>query len=224
MFELAQMTNQFEQWWHRQQSPAVISPAVNTDPRADWLPQKWCQQHSRFLDQQFWCFGQDIVQQPRNALIELGFSKRHSATPRKREESSCYTVTSRTGVSLALWGFGMFYSDRRLGGAILLVRDSIRPLMVEQLQLPLGAWAPFEIPTHEARESEVPLASQLLTDLLLWLSQYETWIGQHRSAGHRERSLGEWKRVVVPASEMSVQWSQLSSEVHAWKPLDRETA
>ncbi len=223
MFELAQMTNRFEQWFHRQQSPAVISPAVNTDPRADWLPQKWCQHHSRFLDQQFWCFGQDIVQPPRNALIELGFTKHHSTTLRKRQESSCYTVTSRTGVSVALWGFGMFYSDRRLGGAILLIRDKIRPLIVEQLQLPLGAWAPFEIPTHEPHESEVPLACQLLSDLLRWLSQYEAWISHHRLDGYRERSLGEWKRVVVPASEMSMQWSQLSDEVHSWKPLARET-
>ena len=45
MFELAQMTNPFEQWWHQQQFPAVISPAVNNDPRADWLPQKWCYGH-----------------------------------------------------------------------------------------------------------------------------------------------------------------------------------
>lgn len=227
MFELHNISQRFEHWWTGSGEPPALRPRlaikpIPVEPAVEWMPSAWRQRHSRFLDQQFWCFGQDILQQPRNALLELGFSKHRPLKDRK--DGSCYTVTSRTGVNIVLWGFGMFYSDQRLGDAILLVRDDIRPWMVEQMQTPVGVWDPLEIPRHRVRGSEVAGARELLADLLKWLAQYEAWIADHRTPGHRERTLREWKRVVVPALESAEQWQHLADEVRGMEYLAKESA
>lgn len=218
MFELSSITETVGQWWSGTPRPSNTT-ARSSDP---WLPAHWRQTPSRLLDQQFWCFGQDIVQAPRNALLELGFTRHRSSVPRK--DGSCYSVTTRAGVSILLWGFGVFYCDRSLGSAILLVRDNICPLSVEQLQLPINVWDPHDLPKHPVRESEVPVVRQLLTDLLHWFSQYENWIATHRDPGHRERILQDWRKVVVPAETMSATWQSLADELQLPQPERLATA
>lgn len=207
MFELSSITETVGQWWSGTPRPSAETARSGNV----WLPAHWRQTPSRLLDQQFWCFGQDIVRAPRNALIELGFTRNRS--PIARKDGSCYSVTTRTGVSILLWGFGVFYCDRSLGGALLLVRDNICPTSVEQLQLPINAWDPHDLPQHPVQESEVPIVRSMLADLLHWFSQYESWIAAHRAPEHRERILQEWRRVAVPAEEMSVTWQTLSEEL-----------
>lgn len=206
MFELASWTGRIESWWNGD-APAAVLPLGS---RVEWMTHAWRQRTSRFLDQQFWCFGQDILQPPRNALVEMGFT-RH-ASPRQRKEGSCYVVTTRMGVTIALWGFGVFYADRTVGKAMLLTRDDIRPKVVDQLQTPLGVWDPQDLPHREARESEIAVVSSLMSDLLHWFAKYESWITTHREHSHRERSLREWKRVAVPASETADSWRSIAEE------------
>ena len=227
MFELHNISQRFEYWWAGSGERPALRPRVAiqpiaVEPAVEWLPIAWRQRHSRFLDQQFWCFGQDILQQPRNALLELGFSQHRPQ--KERKDGSCYTVTSQSGVSIMLWGFGVFYADRRLGGAILVTRDDIRPWMVEQMQTPVGVWDPLEMPKHRVRGFEVSIARELLRDLLKWFSQYEAWIADHRTPGHRERTLREWKRVVVPPLESAELWQHLSGEVHSMAIPAKESA
>jgi len=88
----------------------------------------------------------------------------------------------------------------------------------------VGVWDPLEIPRHRVRGSEVAGARELLADLLKWLAQYEAWIVDHRTPGHRERTLREWKRVVVPALESAEQWQHLADEVRGMEYLAKESA
>lgn len=206
MFELTSWTGRIESWWNGDASAAVLPMGS----QVEWMTHAWRQRTSRFLDQQFWCFGQDILQPPRNALVEMGFT-RH-ASPRQRKEGSCYVVTTRLGVTIALWGFGVFYADRTIGKAILLTRDDIRPKVVDQLQTPLGVWDPQDLPHREACESEIAVVGSLMSDLLHWFAKYENWITTHRASGHRERTLLEWKRVAVLASETAESWRSIAEE------------
>lgn len=218
MFELASFTGRIESWWNGAGTTTVLPDGS----RVEWMTNAWRQRVSRFLDQQFWCFGQDILQPPRNALVEMGFT-RH-ASPRHRKEGSCYVVTTREGVTIALWGFGVFYADRILGKAMLLTRDDIRPKVVDQLQTPVGVWDPQDLPHREARESESAVVSSLMADLLNWFGKYEFWIIANRPAGHRENILLEWKKEAVPACRTSESWRFIAEEFRQFPLQQHATA
>lgn len=149
----------------------------------------------------------------------MGFT-RH-ASPRQRKEGSCYVVNTRLGVTIALWGFGVFYADRTVGKAMLLTRDDIRPKVVDQLQTPLGVWDPQDLPHREARESEITIVSSLAADLLHWFAKYESWITTHRSSDHRERTLLGWKKVAVAAPQTSESWRSIAEDFRQF-PLEQQ--
>ncbi len=95
----------------------------------------------------------------------------------------------------------------------MLVRDDIRPKVVDQLQTPMGVWDPRELPHRDAHESDFPGVCVAFADLLEWLAKYENWITKNRPSDHRERTLREWKRVAIPAIDTAEAWCLLGREI-----------
>ena len=61
------------------------------------------------LDQQLWCWGQDIRRAEGNALLAYRFTK-HRA-PEGKPGSTAYEWRGSGRSRVILWGFGLFYGD-----------------------------------------------------------------------------------------------------------------
>ena len=90
--------------------------------------------------QQLWCWGRDIEYADGNLLMKFGF-ERHRYQG-KSDRSTCYRFDA-DDLHICMWGFGMFFGRRDLGG-LFLGRFDFRP-----------AWAPTEslaVAIHRAAE------------------------------------------------------------------------
>lgn len=184
----------------RSRKPAMIPAAwrpVLADPRAA----------ESLLDQQFWCFGRDIVLSPRNSLMEYGFA-RHPK-PRGRQDGSCYAQRTRQGTVLALWGFGVYFAQ---GSGILLMRRTFCPLVSDTALNPTGVWLPGDLAVRPATAADAAFALPLLGRLCRWFGQYETWILSQRDKGYGRLSLEGWSKVAMPRSKMAAAWDALALE------------
>ena len=69
------------------------------------------------LDQQLWCWGQDIRRAEGNALLAYGFTKHRP--PEGKHGSTAYEWRGSGSSRVILWGFGFFYGDGDRGGLFL---------------------------------------------------------------------------------------------------------
>ena len=81
------------------------------------------------MEQQVWCWGRDVECRDGNLLMKFGFERYRDNDSDFR--STCYRFDQDT-LHVCLWGFGMFFGSRELGG-LYLDRFDFRP-----------AWAPVE--------------------------------------------------------------------------------
>ena len=69
------------------------------------------------LDQQLWCWGQDVRRAEGNALLTYGFTKHRP--PEGKHGSTAYEWRGAGRSRVILWGFGFFYGDGGRGGLFL---------------------------------------------------------------------------------------------------------
>ena len=98
----------------------------------------------QLLGQQLWCWGQDIKSPQGNLLIEFGF-QRHRLRAADSQGSTCYRFDDDQR-HIALWGFGLFYGERQLGG-LYVGRFDFRPAWANLESLALGIHWPSDLPT-----------------------------------------------------------------------------
>lgn len=165
------------------------------------------------VDQQFWCFGRDIVLSPRNALVEYGFV-RHPK-PRGSYDGSCYSQRTRQGTVLALWGFGVYFASAQ---GILLTRRSSLPLLSDTCLNPVGLWSPADLTVRAPGPDDVPVVLPLLVRLCRWFAQYETWILSQRPKSYGAHSLDGWMKVVMPRCDMAEAWNAIALELEPAVP------
>ena len=91
--------------------------------------QGWCmpRQILRFGDQlmqqQLWCWGRDVERAEGNLLMEFGFERHRDCAI--DPQSTCYRLDCDE-LHVSLWGFGMFFGRRDLGGCLLYTSPSPR--------------------------------------------------------------------------------------------------
>lgn len=176
---------------------------------------------SRLLDQQLWCWGQDIVRPSRNALIDYGFARYES--PPEKKQISHYILSAVNGPAIkphpgrkvSLWGSGIFHGHPA-HGAIYLRRYTFAPVFMD-FQCPIetiGGPDEFPEPPCGAAKEGLPVVLQLLGDLCQWIVHYESWAQAHLGRQHREHCLRDWKKTVASVTEIVPGWERLANLFH----------
>ncbi len=167
----------------------------------------WCQPEcvrkfaESLISQQLWCWGRDIRCPNGNLLLEFGFC-RHRERGKRSSGSTCYRIDDGPR-HVALWGFGIFFGDRSLGG-LYVSRYDFRPLWANLESVAATVHHPADLPKFE-RPSGIrqwKLAHRLYPRLLDWMIQYENWVQHHAGIEFRERCVRSWLHPVVSAQNM----------------------
>ena len=163
------------------------------------------------LDQQLWCWGQDIRRAEGNALLAYGFTK-HRA-PEGKHGSPAYEWRGSGRSRVILWGFGFFYGDGDRGG-LFLQRYKFAPKQTAAVDFSLPVWKPEQLPElTQPRDVEAwHRVFSLLTQGLAWIGDYERWIISEYGLDYRQRCTDAWKKKKkrIPAHEMAAKWHELA--------------
>ena len=191
--------------------------------RTSRLGQGWCMPPtirrfgSKLLSQQLWCWGQDIAYPDENLLMRFGFDRYRDTLP--HSPSTCYRLDQEQ-LHVALWGFGMFFGQRELGG-LYLGRFDFCPEWAPIESISLSIHWPDELPifARPYGQDQWLRARQLWQSLLLWIGRYEDWILETAGIEYRQECVESWLRPFVRAERISDAWKYLG--VRGWEEIDR---
>jgi hypothetical protein len=185
-------------------------PLAGQGGRAEWLlPPEVERRGAALLDQQMWCWGQDVRRPEGNALLRYGL-ERHPP-PEGERGASAYSGQAGPGCRVVLWAFGLFYGDDDAGG-LYLRRYALAPTWAPAAELPLPLWDPEQLPPSRPPRGaeERARVRVLLSGALAWVAGYERWAIGALGPEHRERCVAAWPRAVVPAGDMAEAWAALA--------------
>lgn len=161
------------------------------------------------LNQQLWCWGQDVRRLSGNALIEYGFECQRPSEGKRG--STMYTLQPARDCKVILWGFGLFYSQADVG-SLFLKRYIFEPKFSPRTEIPLPVWSLEQLPEFRSPRSNSACNStrHLLAAALRWVGKYEAWAVENLGLEYRRRCIKEWKEAVVPAEWCPTEWLRLA--------------
>lgn len=168
------------------------------------------------MEQQVWCWGRDVEFADGNLLMRFGFERHRDRHTEDR--STCYRLDDDQ-LHVSLWGFGMFFGLRELGG-LYLDRFEFCPKWAPVESLSLAIHWPDELPVF-ARPQGKPQwqrARELWKSSQLWIADYETWVRTNVGPAYRRECVKTWLRPFVRAEKMAAAWRFLSRQ--RWEHQD----
>ena len=173
------------------------------------------------LNQQGWCWGQDIRHPQGNVLLRYGFECHRAPDPTRG--SSVYTCQLTPEQVIVLWGFGVLYAQASIGGLFLarsdctlhVTSDTRSLATVHTLdELPM-LHAP---PTAEEWQRVWGQAAALFR----WISTYERWVIDSYSLAYRQTCVQGWHAWDVPRPSVKRIQAQLIAPL--WRQLAERCA
>ena len=166
------------------------------------------------MEQQVWCWGRDVECPDGNLLMQFGFERHRDNETIER--STCYRM-DKDNLHVCLWGFGMFFGSRELGG-LYLDRFEFCPGWAPVESLALEIHWPDELPLFaRPRGASQWLRARKLWKLSLrWIADYESWVRKNFDANYRRQCVGSWLRPFVRAEKQAAAWRFLSRQ--NWEP------
>ncbi len=160
------------------------------------------------LNQQMWLFGQDIRRPEGNALIEYGFAR--TKPPEGVKAGSTYAICEPDGISVFLWGFGLFFHHPASGG-IFIPRFAFTPRLARFAGPPDRSWAWPQLQECRAPRDAGQWATtrRLFIPALRWIAAYERWIVERRGLDYREACIAPWPHAAIPAAALDDTWQRL---------------
>ena len=145
------------------------------------------------LHQQLWCLGKDIKVPENNLLIRYGLER--IRPPQGTTGNSNYVVRFDGEVSLALWGFGIYYGYGKNQG-VYIGRYNVYPKLIHDEPLSLPVWDPANLPEMKTPEGieEWEYSFILISELLEWVARYEEWVSLTMAGSYRKECLKEWRQ------------------------------
>ena len=144
------------------------------------------------LDQQCWCWGQDVKHPDGNLLLTQGFT-------RERHDSE-KNLSRYTSGPVRLWAFGLFYNG------LWLLRQDFKIRLAPSTDLP-DIWTVRDAVIHyPATPEEGECLRLLLAGACGWIADYESQI----PLVWRAETVRRWEKKGVPASEMASRWHHLA--------------
>ena len=171
----------------------------------------------KLMGQQVWCWGRDVEYPDGNLLMRFGFERHRDRSTAER--STCYRL-DRDQLHISLWGFGMFFGCRDLGG-LYLNRFQFCPGWAPVESLSLAIHWPDELPIF-ARPRGAPQwqrARKLWKTTLLWIANYEAWVRATVGLAYRRECVETWLRPIVRAEKMATAWRFLGQR--GWEHRDQ---
>ncbi len=165
------------------------------------------------LDQQMWCFGQDVLCPERNLLLEFGMSR--TAPPKRHVDvPSIYAWQDRSCL-VVLRGFGIGFRHRR-GGQIFLKRSSFAPLLISDSVDLAELWTITDLESlRPQRGDDATLrAWKLASQCCRWIARYERWIAQTRGRDYRQAAIDR-------RTTRNSRWTLAEEMPSAWYSLAR---
>ena len=199
------------------------APVKHRRPTQARTGQGWCMPRpvrrfgGKLMAQQVWCWGRDVECPDGNLLMRFGFERHRDCDTEDR--STCYRL-DRDQLHVALWGFGMFFGRRDLGG-LYLDRFDFCPKWAPVESLSLEIHWPDELPVF-ARPRGRPQwhrARKLWKSSLLWIADYEAWVRNEVSLAYRRECVATWLRPFVRAEKTAAAWRFLSRQ--RWEHRDQ---
>ncbi len=187
------------------------------------LGQGWCMPPtvrgfgSKLLAQELWCIGKDIEYPDDNLLMRYGFERHRDCETWER--STCYRL-DQDQLHVTLWGFGMFFGKRDLGG-LFLGRLKFCPDWAPIESLSLSIHWPEDLPqfARPHGKAQWQSARELWACMLMWIAKYERWIVETAGIEYRQQCVTSWLRPFVHADRMAEAWQFLSDR--GWEEKDR---
>ena len=173
------------------------------------------------LNQQCWCWGQDVLRKQGNWLLHLGF-ERIAAESDLKEHGSIYQRQIAGGYTVLLRGFGVLLGRGDQGG-VFLPRFDPAPVYCAQ-------WPPTTLPwriaslshwTEPAAERREPCEA-LLFELLHWICHYEHQVHEQLGVAYRNQTLQKWDgglTAVIPGREYATAWQSLLDDLQEYDRL-----
>ncbi len=166
------------------------------------------------IDQELWCLGGDTRQRHDNPLSEFGFQRERA--PVGIEGSTAYRLNSGSS-ELVVWGWGIGYAERELGG-LFVPRHHFDPLLLTTDRIPLiNHPQPLEPLLALPFTGSVERTLLLFSNLCDCLRGYESWIAESRGEAYRVERVRHPERLgsFVPPAAMARAWSLLGDTTRA---------
>lgn len=166
----------------------------------------------KLLHHQLWFFGQDIWHEEGNLLIRYGFER--FGIPEGEGGTNSYRLIINDLQQIVLFGFGVFWGDKRLGG-IFLRRYEFQPKMLRCSRLKLPIWDKKLLP-HQfvpLNEENIIAVNQMFKDFSAWLSEYESWVDENCCKSWRENCLEEWGNAKLSVNRVRQGWKILENNL-----------
>ncbi len=164
--------------------------------QSSWrVPPSVIREGKSLLDQQCWCWGQDIHHPEGNLLLAHGFVRERHESEKDLSRYSAPPVT--------LWAFGLFYD-----GLWLLRKDFKIRLAPSETVPDIWTVRDAEL-VYPATEDEGERLREKLRAACLWIAEYEEKIPLKWRAG----TLGRWDKKAIPAAEQAARWRGLEEAI-----------
>lgn len=200
------------------QNQAASAPAVAPPERGWCFPRPVQRFADKLLTQQVWCWGRDIEYVGGNLLIRYGCVRHRPPRAARQSGSTCYRLDDGQR-HLALWGFGLFYGERRLGG-LYVNRFRFQPVWSAVESLSLGIhWSddlpPFARPSGSGQWER---AHRLCRNMMEWIAGYERWVRREAGLDYRNECIAEWLHPFVAADQVPAAWRVLGGRIWETDP------
>lgn len=181
---------------------------------------RWTETAGALMNDQCWCWGQDVIYPGGNLLVRYGLERIAGQGPGGRSVGYTRPINGRGGIWLR--GAGVFYS-RGSGAGIVLGRYDVRPRVIACDTAPLEQWSEQGLgafPLAEASEQGIEAASLLVPEACAWIGDYERWIVETVGVEHREQCLDRWPKRQTPPGEFALRWHALGRSFRMGAPSD----
>jgi hypothetical protein len=164
----------------------------------------------KLLHHQLWFFGKDISHKDGNLLIQYGFER--FGVPEGKSGGTSYRLTLNDTQELALFGFGVFFGDKKSGG-IFLKRYEFQPKLLKCTNLNLPIWKSDLLPNRylPTAENEVINAKIMFTNLANLILEYELWIDANCGKQWRKSCLKDWENAEFGIRKIRNSWNKIQT-------------
>lgn len=194
---------------HTSGARVVSLSSTDTPLQAPPSDGAWLEAAQSLMNDECWCWGQDVLYPDGNLLIRYGLERIAQAGPGGR--TAGYTCSINDGGGVWLRGSGVLYC-RDSSAGILLGRFDMRPRVTDGDAPPIESWLEAggdAFPLAAASERGREAACLLVPEACAWIADYEHWIVETVGVEHREQCLQRWPKRETPAGEFALRWRAL---------------
>jgi hypothetical protein len=163
----------------------------------------------RLMNQQYWCWGQDIRRPEGNLLLAYGCQR--VRPPAGVLGSTRYALSLRADCEITFWGFGLTFASAP-AGTLFLPRSGFAPRLAPAGIQVAEIWSLDDVPSlPEPVAGDWPQLCHLLASLTRWIAEYEEWVLTRYGAGYRAAVVAQLPYTTEPVEEMPLNWRQLAA-------------